>query len=303
VILRPPPSLFLFSISSFADMSASPTQSTAPKHLSKEDIHTYAKAMMAAMETPDFQARVRAAMGRVPTPANAEAVMDRYEEVQADYFTNHYKVDSPNSFATTTSTPAATTNELEDLNDKLKAMDLREGSDDATPAPKLDGNFIMTQLRNAVSVYKDIETERIITQLCLLVESKVTALPATVPALKHLYVESVHGLGAADATAAARASGENPMPIVNPSPQMLSMMEMAMKTLTPAQRATLERAQQTMMNGSPPSPEDMREMFLIQRQLGAFMQTMQQFGQLPGGRGGRGGRGGGRGVARGKRGK
>lgn len=296
-------------------MSTDADKSTAAtpekQQLSKAEIHTYAKAMMAAMETPEFQARVRTAMARAPVPNNTEAVMDRYEEVQADYFTNYYNNKGTTS-SSSTGSPAAGASDNDEkkaetaddaaakaLEEKVKEMDMSDGATNS----KLDGTFIMLQLRNAVSVYKDTETERIITQLCLLVESKVTALPATVPALKHLYVESVHGRGAADAAAAGRASGENHMPIVDPSPQMMSMMEMAMKTLTPTQRATLERAQQTMMNGSPPSPDDMREMFLIQRQLGAFMQTMQQFGQMPGGRGGRGGgRGAGRGVGRGGRG-
>ena len=54
-----------------------------------------------------------------------------------------------------------------------------------------------------------------------------------------------------------------------------------------------------MINVSPPLPDDLKDMFISQRQLAAFMQTMQQFGQLPGGRGA--GRGAGRGVGRGGR--
>ncbi|KPI90628.1 hypothetical protein ABL78_0224 [Leptomonas seymouri] len=281
--------------------SAAPDAPKGP--LSKEEIHTYARAMMAAMDNPEFQARVRTAMSRAPVPSNSEAVMDRYEEVQADYFTNYYNTCSGTASEVKARDDVSSQEKLEGesepeqaLSGKLDEMNLQgdtsRGDRKQMQPTKLDGTFIMEQLRQAVNIYKDSETERIITQLCMLMESKVTALPATVPALKHLYVESVHGRGAADAAAACRASGENHMPIVNPSPQMMSMMEMAMKTLTPVQRATLERAQQAMMSGRPPSAEDMRDMFLIQRQLGAFMQTLQQFGQMPGGRGGgRGGRG------------
>lgn len=283
-------------------MSTNAAATPAKTQLSREEIHTYAKAMIAAMATPEFKERVQAAMGNAPVPDHLEAVMDRYEAVQVDYFTNYYRKvtrdDDDKSAAAAAVAPTA-------LEENLDTMVLQEPSEaekkktDET-SEQLDGAFIMSQLHGAVSVYKDSETERLITQLCLLVESNVTALPTTVPALRHFYVNSVHSHGAAGAAAAAaRASGGNPMPIVNPTPQMMSMMEMAMKTLTPTQRATLERVQQSMINGSPPLPEDMKDMFLIQRQLAAFMQTMQQFGQLPGGRGA--GRGAGRGVGRGGR--
>lgn len=285
--------------------------------LSRDEIHTYAKAMIAAIGTPEFQARVREAMAREPVPADADAVLARYEEVQADFFTNQYhpaKTSSassptPDTAATAGSSgaTASTAEQEKELSKKVEDMTLDGGdageASSNGAAAKLDGGDILEQLRNAVRVYKDGETERVITQLCVLLESQVTALPATVPALKHLYNEPVNGARTpADVQAAAAKAGGDPshmMPVMNPSPQMMQMMEMAMRTLNPTQRQTLERAQQTMMSGRPPAPEDMRDMMMIQRQLGAFMQTMQQFGQLPGGRGGRGG---GRGGMRGGRG-
>ncbi|CBZ24082.1 conserved hypothetical protein [Leishmania mexicana MHOM/GT/2001/U1103] len=266
--------------------------------LTKDEVHTYAEAMIAAIKTPAFQERVRAAMCREPTPADAEAVMKRYEEVQADYFTNHYISEaggirssiSAGAESSGTSGAGGRAKSSQDASEALAQevdnMRLQKASD----APRLDGVEIVEQLKNAVRVYKEEETVRLITELCLLIESQVTTLPATVPALKHLYSNSVYGSSRMEHAQAG--GGANVLPVTHPSPEMMQM-NMAMRTLNPKQRETVERVQRAMMNGSPPLPEDMQDMLLIQRQLAAFMQTMQRFGQMPSGRGrGSGGRGG-----------
>ncbi|CAM37139.1 conserved hypothetical protein [Leishmania braziliensis MHOM/BR/75/M2904] len=270
--------------------------------LTRDEVHTYAKAMIAAIKTPAFQARVRAAMSREPTPADAEAVMERYEEVQADYFTNHYNAEADDvcsgisagegngDTSSAGGTSASTQEASETLAKQVSNMSLDRASD----VPTLDGVHIVEQLKNAVCVYKEAETVRLITQLCLLIESQVTVLPATVPALQHLYNNSGHGaptLQQLQGASTQAGDGHNALPGMNPSPQVRQMMEMAMRTLSPKQRETLERVQRAMLNGSPPSPEDTRDMLLIQRQLGAFMQTIQRFAPTPNGRG-RGGGGG-----------
>ncbi|KAG5511303.1 hypothetical protein GH5_07551 [Leishmania sp. Ghana 2012 LV757] len=253
--------------------------------LSRDEVHTYAEAMIAAIQTHEFQARVRAAMSREPIPADAEAVMVRYEEVQADYFTHHYRTD-PGSNSSSVSAGAGSRgisgasvsaqtaqDAAEGLLQEVSDMSLHKTSD----APTLDGAHIVEQLKKAASVYKGAETLRLITQLCLLIEGQVTALPATVPALRHLYNNHMHG-----ARTMAQAGGShNVSPTANASAQVRGFLEMAMRTLNPKQRETLERVQQTMRSGRTPSPEDVRDMLLIQRHLGAVAKTMQKFGQTP----------------------
>ncbi|KAG5510800.1 hypothetical protein JKF63_07872 [Porcisia hertigi] len=236
--------------------------------LTRDEIHIYAKAMIDAVQTPAFQARVRASISRAPIPTDAEAVMTRYEEVQADYFSNHYKAAdgvyrSPSTSGNGGSPP------------------------DTYDAPKLDGVYIVEQLKQAVNVYRDAETERLITRLCLLIEGQVECLLATEPALKPLSSGSQHGAKVPPQSGGGGGGGGSGIhPFMNPSSQMKQVMDMAMRTLNPKQREVFERVQQSMASGSPPSPEDMRDMFLIRRQLGAFMQTMQKFGQMPGNGGG-----------------
>ncbi|KAG5485776.1 hypothetical protein LSCM1_07188 [Leishmania martiniquensis] len=253
--------------------------------LTRDEVHAYAEAMIAAIRTPEFQERVRAAMSREPTPMDAEAVMIRYEEVQADHFTNHYTSDSGSVRAGGASVSAGRTPEAsEGPAQEVGGMCLQTTSD----APKLDGVHIVEQLKKAASVYKEAETLRLITQLCLLIEAQVAALPATVPALRHLYNNSMHGAHtlsqAPAASAQAGGAGHSMPPVAGASPQVRQIMEMAMRTLSPKQREILERVQQEMMPGKTPSPEDMRDVVLIQRQLAAFAQTMQKFGQKPSGR-------------------
>lgn len=60
-------------------------------------------------------------------------------------------------------------------------------------------------------------------------------------------------------------------------PHVQQMLNMAITTLSPEQRATLERVQRGMMQGQPPKPEDRQAMMLIQQHISAFMQTMGQF--------------------------
>ncbi|GET86178.1 hypothetical protein, conserved [Leishmania tarentolae] len=271
--------------------------------LMREEIHAYAKAMIAAIKTPAFQERVCTAMSREPIPADAEAVMKRYEEVQADYFTNHYQAEAGGTSRGISSTVvssrvggtggcAAGSHDTSEATGQQVGMHLLRESD----TPELNGVDIVEQLKNALRVYKETETVQLITELCLLIESQVTALPATVPALAPLYNNSVYGsnmMQQAHAASAQAGSGESVPPFARPPPQVMQAMGMAMRTLNPKQRETLERVQRAMMNGSPPVPEDMRDMFLIQRQLGAFMQTMQRFTPMPDGRGrGSGSRGG-----------
>uniref|UniRef100_A0A146KJA1 Uncharacterized protein n=1 Tax=Lygus hesperus TaxID=30085 RepID=A0A146KJA1_LYGHE len=59
--------------------------------------------------------------------------------------------------------------------------------------------------------------------------------------------------------------------------QMQEMIKMAVGTLSPIQRETMERVKRNMMQGQPPKPEDAKAMAIIQQHIAAFMQTMGQF--------------------------
>jgi len=228
------------------------SKATSGPVLSEQQVQAYANTLIASMETPAFHDRLAAVVKQSPSAVNPDDLLNRVEEVQAEFLEKD-----------TTSSSAGASGD-DDV-----------GAVSASAVQALSGSRILEQLRDAVTRYPSAATEQVITRLCEAVEATIAKLVAMSPALKQPPTPA--GPGHAHAHAQAQAHG--PSTMANPSPQMRQMMEVAMSTLRPEQRATLERAQRTMMNGSPPSAEDMKEMMMIQRQVAAFIHTMQNFNQ------------------------
>lgn len=222
----------------------------APPTYTREELHGFANAMMKEMQTDLFRERVRTHFARDPVPRSPDELLDRYEAEQIEFYA-------------TRCPPEAT-------------------------LPR-DGAAVLSQLRTAIKAFPDKETERIITQLCVLEETQMTSVTATVPQLQSLMSSAPSSGHAHGGAGSSHGHSHNGQPChghggggsmqlpFQPTPQMAAMMEMAMQTLSVEEKATLERVQKTMIGGSPPTPQDMQKMFMIQQKTMAFMQTMEKF--------------------------
>ncbi|CAD2217052.1 hypothetical protein AGDE_03802 [Angomonas deanei] len=226
---------------------------TLPK-LSKEQMYEVVNALLKHMNTAEYVTALKASATSEPVPKSEDELIDRIETVQAAYFTTTYSEEvSKNTIAT-----------------KLPAT-----------AFPLDGAAVLSQIRLAVKTFPDNETEVLITKLATMVENQLMMLAATVPQLSHLQQQLNGGGGHGHSHGGQPCNHQHGAPPILNSPQSEAMMKMAVQSLSPAQRETLDRVEKTMKGGSPPKPEDMREMFMIQQQIMAFMRTMEKFSAPP----------------------
>lgn len=224
---------------------------TTTATLSKEETLRAVDAVMGEMKSNRFLLTVKEKINHVkPIPPDEDEVLVRYEMAQEQFFDQHY---------------------------------YNEGNNyGAGGGAKLSGAEMMEQLRTAVKRFPgDTEVQAKITELCTLVEQQLAYLVTNLPELKHLRPDP----SAANAAAGGPSAQANQMfNQMTSNPETMRQMQMAMAMLNDNQKATMARVQATMMSGRPPTPEDMREMFLIQQQAMAFVSTMQHFDKNKGGK-------------------
>lgn len=301
--------------------SAAPLEKRA---LSRKDIHFYVNTLIIELTKTEFQDRLRAAAIVTPVPQDGEELLDRFETVQADFLsTVPLKVTADATAVDGAGTQGSNSNS--DNRDEAAVAVAATATAPTVSVVYCDGAHVVAKTRAAAVKYTDPETERLIMRMCTAIEAQVNSISSTSPELGHIgeqmrkmalggggggaHGHSHNGVACGHDHGHAspaqmmgfqgrdRAGGAMP----TPTPEMERMMEMAMQTLSPQQKETLERVQATMVGGSPPSPADMQQMFLIQQHIMAFMNTMEQFMGGGGGGGSRGGRGGGGGRGRGGR--
>lgn len=156
-----------------------------------------------------------------------------------------------------------------------------------------DGPSVLRQLKLAVKNHPGVDTQMAITQLCDVEEQKLVIVSQevaarfgqTIPEASGSHGHShngkpCHGHGHDHGhNHGSHGHSHNGQPCHGhgaPSEEQMMTLQMALESLSPQQKADMERLQQKMMTGQQPTPQDQKTMMEIQQQIMAYVSTMQQ---------------------------
>lgn len=265
------------------------------RQLTRKEIHFYVNTLIIELTKKEFQEKLREEAVKEPIPLTGEELLDRFDEVQAEFF-NTVPLKVPADESCEGPGDVANGNEDGSPEDPQEKPPKPEAGE-ATKVIYCDGEDVVAQTKVAAKSFPDKETERLLTRMCTALEAQVLSVSTSAPELRSIAEQMSggsamsghphshdhqHSHGGQPCTH-GHSHGKGAMP----TPEMRRMMEMSMGTLSADQKATLERVQKKMSEGSPPSAEDMQKMAVIQQHVMAFMTTMEQFmgGGAAGGRG------------------
>eukprot|EP00796_Vickermania_ingenoplastis_P011363 gene11363-7869_t len=244
---------------------------------SREELIALAKVMVQEVSKDSWTAAVTQRILQEPVPSNADELMNRYEEEQANFFTR-YEYEKQNG----------------------------AGSAPAVITDNTVGRAIVQQLQSAVLTYKDKQMEDAVTELATSVEGHMSVLGSSSPAIQAIFQKEQeahaagqhshshgghshgngetcnhnHGHGAHSHSHGGQpcrhqhGHGGGPMGPGGPPPPL---MMAAINSLSAEQKTTMAQVQQKMMRGGSLTDQEKTAMEDIQRHVVAFVQTMQQF--------------------------
>nr|CCC90629.1 conserved hypothetical protein [Trypanosoma congolense IL3000] len=222
--------------------------------LTREEVHEFTHALKEEMKTETFLESVRAAVLQGPLPRSELDLLAIYEKKQVEYLSQY----------------TATRKERgEGINDDAGSANKSGGS------AVLTGEVVLGELKKAIACYPDEETTELIKSMCFLEEAQLMKITTTTPELRTLLERRCDGHGHSHDHGHSHGHGHSHCA---PSQEQLTMMNMAIQTLSPEMRSDMENIQRNLMSGNTPAPQEVARLREIQMHIMAFMNTMKRFG-------------------------
>jgi hypothetical protein len=147
------------------------------------------------------------------------------------------------------------------------------------------GKVVMAQLRKAAKVYPDMETRAIVMRLVHAEELCIAKVQDTVAEKNgleppnrgmHMGGGDAHGHGHShgDHGHSHGPNGQCPNHSPQQAQQMQMQMQMAMSALSENEKKEMARLQMKMMQGQPPTPQDLASLGTIRQKMMTYMATM-----------------------------